>query len=159
MTVPSVTPSVRAISRTGKHGTPATLQIIVGVVVALVAACFNIDVLSDMVNIGTLSAFTLVALAIPIMRKKRPDLPRTFKIPGNPWVPLIMAAANLWLMLNLTVLTWIRFLVWFVLGFIMYFAYSYNHARLGTGELDAELERFDKEERLRQLGETKTRHD
>ena len=149
----------RAMSKTGAHGTPATLQIVVGVVVALVAACFDISVLSDMVNIGTLSAFTLVALAIPIMRKKRPDLPRTFKIPGNPWVPLIVAAANLWLMLNLTVLTWIRFLVWLVLGFIVYFAYSYNHARLGTGELDAELERFDKEERLRQLGETKTRHD
>ncbi|KFI79305.1 amino acid permease [Bifidobacterium pseudolongum] len=149
----------RAMSKTGAHGTPATLQIVVGVVVALVAACFDISVLSDMVNIGTLSAFTLVALAIPIMRKKRPDLPRTFKIPGNPWVPLIVAAANLWLMLNLTVLTWIRFLVWLVLGFIVYFAYSYNHARLGTGELDAELERFDKEERLKQLGETKTRRD
>ncbi len=149
----------RAMSKTGAHGTPAKLQIVVGVIVALVAACFDISVLSDMVNIGTLSAFTLVALAIPIMRKKRPDLPRTFKIPGNPWVPLIVAAANLWLMLNLTVLTWIRFLVWLVLGFIVYFAYSYNHARLGTGELDAELERFDKEERLRQLGETKTRHD
>lgn len=54
-------------------------------VVALVAAFFDIGVLSDMVNIGTLSAFTLVAISIPIMRKKRPDLPRAFKMPGSPW--------------------------------------------------------------------------
>lgn len=65
----------RGLSKTGKHGTPAALQIVVGAVVALVAAFFDIGVLSDMVNIGTLSAFTLVAISIPIMRKKRPDLP------------------------------------------------------------------------------------
>lgn len=126
----------RGLSRTGKHGTPVGLQIAVGVVVALVAACFDIGVLSDMVNIGTLSAFTLVAICVPIMRRKRPDLPRAFKIPGNPWVPLLIAAANLWLMLNLTVLTWIRFLVWLIVGFAIYFAYGYRHARLGAGELD-----------------------
>ena len=59
----------RGLSKTGKHGTPATLQIVVGAVVALVAAFFDIGVLSDMVNIGTLSAFTLVAISIPIMRR------------------------------------------------------------------------------------------
>ena len=57
--------------------------------------------------IGTLSAFTLVSISIPIMRKKRPDLKRVFKIPGNPWVPILIALANIWLMLNLSVLTWI----------------------------------------------------
>ncbi len=64
----------RGLSHTGKHGTPVRLQIIVGVVMALIAACCNVGILSDMVNIGTLSAFTLVAISIPIMRKKRPDL-------------------------------------------------------------------------------------
>ena len=73
------------------------------------AAFFDIGVLSDMVNIGTLSAFTLVAISIPIMRKKRPDLPRAFKMPGSPWIPILIAVANFWLMLNLSVLTWIRF--------------------------------------------------
>ena len=68
--------------------------------VALVAAFFDIGVLSDMVNIGTLSAFTLVAISIPIMRKKRPDLPRAFKMPGSPWIPILIAVANFWLMLN-----------------------------------------------------------
>lgn len=135
----------RGISKTSKRGTPARLQIACGIVVAIIAACFPVDVLSDMVNIGTLSAFTLVAIAIPVMRKKRPDLKRSFRMPGNPWVPVLIALANLYLMLNLTVLTWIRFLVWLVVGFIIYFSYGYNHARLGTGELDDELERFRRE--------------
>ncbi|MFC5221738.1 amino acid permease [Bifidobacterium leontopitheci] len=125
----------RSLSRTGKHGTPAVLQIVVGVVMALVAACFDIGVLSDMVNIGTLSAFTLVAVSVPIMRAKRPELPRAFRMPGNPWVPVLIALANLWLMLNLSVLTWLRFLVWLVVGFAVYFGYGYRHSRLGSGQL------------------------
>ena len=129
----------RGLSKTGKHGTPAVLQIVVGVVVALVAALFDIGVLSDMVNIGTLSAFTLVAISIPIMRKKRPELPRAFRMPGNPWVPILIALANFWLMLNLSVLTWIRFLVWLVIGFAIYFSYGYWHARLGKGDLSETL--------------------
>lgn len=129
----------RGLSKTGKHGTPAALQIVVGAVVALVAAFFDIGVLSDMVNIGTLSAFTLVAISIPIMRKKRPDLPRAFKMPGNPWIPILIAVANFWLMLNLSVLTWIRFVVWLVVGVAIYFGYGYWHARLGKGDLTETL--------------------
>ena len=129
----------RGLSKTGKHGTPAALQIVVGAVVALVAAFFDIGVLSDMVNIGTLSAFTLVAISIPIMRKKRPDLPRAFKMPGSPWIPILIAVANFWLMLNLSVLTWIRFVVWLVVGFAIYFGYGYWHARLGKGDLTETL--------------------
>lgn len=126
----------RRMSTTGKNGTPVGLQIGVGVVMALIAACSDVDVLADMVNIGTLSAFTLVAISVPIMRKKRPDLKRTFKMPGNPWIPILIALANLWLMLNLSVLTWIRFVVWLIVGFIIYFGYGYRHARLGNGELN-----------------------
>lgn len=140
----------RGLSRTGSHGTPARLQIGVGIIVALVASLFNVDVLSDMVNIGTLSAFTLVALAIPVMRHRRPDLRRTFKVPGNPWIPILVALANFWLMLNLTVLTWVRFLAWLAIGFIFYFAYSYNHSRLGNGDLDRELAEFEKTQQLQQ---------
>ncbi|MBW3088782.1 amino acid permease [Bifidobacterium sp. 82T24] len=129
----------RGLSRTGVHGTPARLQIVCGIVVALVAAFFDIGVLSDMVNIGTLSAFTLVAISIPIMRKKRPDLKRSFTMPGNPWVPVLIGLANLWLMLNLTVLTWVRFVVWLVVGFIIYFAYGYRHSRLGLNQLKGDI--------------------
>ncbi|ETY70825.1 amino acid permease [Bifidobacterium moukalabense] len=130
----------RGLSHTGKHGTPVRLQVIVGAVMALIAACSNVDVLADMVNIGTLSAFTLVAISVPIMRRKRPDLKRTFRMPGNPWVPILIALANVWLMLNLSVLTWIRFVIWLLVGFAIYFGYGYRHARLGTGELDVARE-------------------
>ena len=129
----------RGLSKTGSHGTPAILQIACGVVVALVAAFFDIGVLSDMVNIGTLSAFTLVAISVPIMRRKRPDLKRSFVMPGNPWVPILIGLANLWLMLNLTVLTWVRFVVWLVVGFAIYFAYGYRHSRLGLDQLKGDI--------------------
>ncbi|WP_347011959.1 amino acid permease [Bifidobacterium dentium] len=131
---------LRGLSHTGKHGTPVRLQVIVGVVMALIAACSDVDVLADMVNIGTLSAFTLVAISVPIMRRKRPDLKRTFRMPGNPWIPILIALANVWLMLNLSVLTWIRFVVWLLVGFAIYFGYGYRHACLGTGELDVARE-------------------
>lgn len=121
-----------SLSRTSRFGTPARLQILMGVVMALVAACFDVSVLSDMVNIGTLSAFTLVAAAIPIMRAKRPDLPRLVKVPGNPWVPALIALANVWLMVNLSVMTWARFVVWLALGFAIYFGYGYRHSRLNS---------------------------
>lgn len=130
----------RGLSHTGKHGTPVRLQVIVGVVMALIAACSDVDVLADMVNIGTLSAFTLIAISVPIMRRKRPDLKRTFRMPGNPWIPILIALANVWLMLNLSVLTWIRFVVWLLVGFAIYFGYGYRHACLGTGELDVARE-------------------
>lgn len=130
----------RGLSHTGKHGTPVRLQVIVGVVMSLIAACSDVDVLADMVNIGTLSAFTLVAISVPIMRRKRPDLKRTFRMPGNPWIPILIALANVWLMLNLSVLTWIRFVVWLLVGFAIYFGYGYRHACLGTGELDVARE-------------------
>ena len=130
----------RGLSHTGKHGTPVRLQVIVGVVMALIAACSDVDVLADMVNIGTLSACTLGAISVPIMRRKRPDLKRTFRMPGNPWIPILIALANVWLMLNLSVLTWIRFVVWLLVGFAIYFGYGYRHACLGTGELDVARE-------------------
>lgn len=129
----------RSFSKTGRHGTPARIQIAGGILVAIVASCFQIDVLSDMVNIGTLSAFLLVAISLPIMRKRRPDLPRSFKMPGNPWVPILIALACFWLMLNLTVLTWIRFAVWLAIGFAIYFGYSYRHSLLGRHELTGNI--------------------
>ena len=92
---------------------------------------FDIGVLSDMANIGTLSAFTLVAISIPIMRRSALDLPRAFKIPGSLWIPILIAVANFWLMLNLSVPTdsvsWCELVV----GFAIYFGCSCWRARLG----------------------------
>jgi len=87
-----------------------------------------------MVNIGTLTAFLLVSLAIPVLRKNRPDLERSFKVPLSPFLPWLAAAICLFLMINLTAETWLRFLVWMLLGFAIYFVYGYRNSRVGKGE-------------------------
>ena len=121
----------RSFSKVSKRGIPARLQIVAGIVVAVVASTLDIGILSDMVNIGTLSAFLLVSAGVPIMRMRRPDLHRSFSVPGNPWLPLFAALSTFWLMLNLSVLTWIRFAVWLAIGFAVYFGYSYRNSLLG----------------------------
>ncbi|MFD0705585.1 APC family permease [Alloscardovia venturai] len=118
------------LSQTNKSGVPVGLQIGVGVIIAIVASTLDVSVLADMVNIGTLSAFVLVCFGIPIMRKKRPDLVRSFKVPGNPWFPIVVAVACIVVAVNLSVLTWLRFLVWLAIGIVIYFGYSYRHSLL-----------------------------
>ncbi len=89
--------------------------------------------LAEMVNIGTLTAFALVSLAVPILRKSRPDLERSFKVPFSPVLPIVAALFCVYLALNLSIETWLRFLVWMVLGFAIYFLYGYRHSRVGQG--------------------------
>ena len=84
-----------------------------------------------MVNIGTLSAFVLVAVGVIVLRRKRPDLPRAFRVPFNPWLPGLSAAICVYLTLNLTVETWLRFVIWLGIGFMLYFAYARSHSRVG----------------------------
>ena len=117
-----------------KTGTPVRLTLMIGTVVALVASLTPVGKLEEMVNIGTLTAFLLVSISIPVLRKSRPDLPRSFKVPGSPWLPWLSAAICLFLMINLTVETWLRFVVWMILGFVVYFAYGYRHSRVGLGK-------------------------
>lgn len=111
--------------------TPWVISILVTAIVAVVAGFTPIGLLEEMVNIGTLSAFVLVSVGVIVLRRKRPDLKRSFKVPFNPWLPGLSALVCLYLMLNLTVETWLRFLIWLALGFIIYFAYSRRHSRLG----------------------------
>jgi APA family basic amino acid/polyamine antiporter len=116
-----------------KYRTPWLITAVVTVVVAIVAGFTPVGVLEEMVNIGTLSAFVLVSIGIVVLRKKRPDLPRSFKVPLSPALPIISAVICGYLMLNLSVETWLRFLIWLVIGFVIYFAYSRSHSRLATG--------------------------
>jgi APA family basic amino acid/polyamine antiporter len=83
-----------------------------------------------MVNIGTLFAFVLVSLGVIMLRRSQPDLPRAFRTPAVPLVPILAVISCVFLMLNLGSLTWWRFLVWMALGFVVYFFYGYRHSRL-----------------------------
>jgi APA family basic amino acid/polyamine antiporter len=89
-----------------------------------------------MVNIGTLSAFALVSLAVPILRTRRPDLERSFRVPLSPFLPVLAVLVCVYLMLNLSLETWLRFLVWMILGFVIYFVYGYRHSRVGAGQAE-----------------------
>ncbi len=120
--------------------TPWVISIIVTAIVALVAGFTRIGVLEEMVNIGTLSAFVLVAVGVIVLRRKRPDLHRTFRVPFSPWLPGLSAIICIYLMLNLSVETWLRFLIWLAVGFVIYFAYSRQRSRIGQpGYMDMSL--------------------
>ncbi|TWP43237.1 amino acid permease [Lentzea tibetensis] len=121
----------RGLSKTGTHGTPVKITAIVGVLVAIAAGFFPAGKLEEMVNVGTLFAFVLVSGGVLVLRKTRPDLPRGFKVPLVPLVPILAILSCLWLMLNLTALTWVRFIVWMLLGTVVYFAYSRRNSVLG----------------------------
>ncbi|GGP69924.1 amino acid permease [Saccharothrix coeruleofusca] len=128
----------RGLARTGSHGTPVRITLIIGVLVAIAAGFFPAGKLEEMVNVGTLFAFVLVSAGVLVLRKTRPDLPRGFRVPLVPLVPILAIVACLWLMLNLTALTWVRFLVWMALGVVVYFAYSRRHSVLSTRGATAE---------------------
>ncbi|NKY21446.1 amino acid permease [Cellulomonas denverensis] len=131
----------RAVSRTSpRFRTPARLQIICGIAVALIAGLAKVELLEEMINIGTLSAFVLVSFGIPILRRTRPDLARGFRVPWSPVLPIISGLACLWLMSNLTVTTWLRFLAWLAVGIAIYALYSYRHSRLHRAPAEAVTE-------------------
>ncbi len=81
-------------------------------------------------SIGTLFAFMLVSVGVVILRRTRPDLPRSFRVPAVNVVATLSVLLCLWLALNLTGETWLRFLIWMAIGFIVYFAYGRSHSRL-----------------------------
>ncbi|MEV7868759.1 amino acid permease [Streptomyces sp. NPDC088124] len=115
-----------------KFGTPHRSTILLGVLVAIVAGFTSIEELAELVNIGTLFAFIVVALGVIILRRTRPDLPRAFRAPLVPWVPIASVLASLWLMLNLPAETWLRFGIWMVIGCVVYFMYGRAHSRINT---------------------------
>ncbi len=118
------------------YKTPYRITIITAIAVALLAAFLPLKVLGEATNIGTLFAFVLVSIAVPVLRRSQPDLPRPFRTPLVPIVPILSVIACLWLMLNLPVGTWIRLLAWMAIGFVVYFAYARRHSRLARPEAE-----------------------
>src|SRR5947209_19192737 len=115
-----------------RFGTPVRTSIATGVVVALLSTFVPLTELAELVNIGTLFAFLLVALGVLVLRRTRPDLPRAFRCPAVPAVPILAVLASFYLMLNLPGATWIRFIVWMIIGFVVYFSYGARRSRLAT---------------------------
>jgi len=110
--------------------TPYKATLITGVAVAIFAGILPIGVAAELTNIGTLFAFFLVSVGIIILRKKRPDLHRPFRVPLVPWLPAIGAFMCLLLMLSLPAITWFRFLGWLGIGLLIYANYGYHRSRL-----------------------------
>jgi APA family basic amino acid/polyamine antiporter len=113
-----------------RYRTPHNTTILTGVFVAFFSAIANIDIIVQLTNIGTLFAFTLVCVGILILRAREPNLPRKFRVPFVPWVPLLGIAMCLVLMAGLPPLTWIGFGLWLVAGLTIYFAYGVRRSRL-----------------------------
>ncbi|CAL9402150.1 amino acid permease [Streptomyces sp. NPDC090994] len=120
-----------------KFKTPYRPTILLGVVIAIVAGFTSLSELAELVNIGTLFAFVIVAFSVIILRRTRPDLPRAFRTPLVPVLPIVSVAASLWLMLNLPAETWLRFGIWMAIGIVVYFLYGRGHSRLGRGETES----------------------
>jgi basic amino acid/polyamine antiporter, APA family len=118
--------------------TPYRITIITGAVSAALAFFLPLVTLGELVNIGTLAAFVLVSIGVMVLRRTRPDLPRAFKVPGYPVVPILAAISCLFLMGVLTLGTWLRFFVWMAIGLVIYFGYSRTHSRLARGESEGE---------------------
>jgi APA family basic amino acid/polyamine antiporter len=108
--------------------TPHVSTIMTGSVVAIAAGVLPIRVLSVLVSMGTLLAFVLVCIGVLVLRRTSPEIPRPFRTPGLPWVPILGAGFCILQMVALPATTWERLVIWLVLGLIVYFAYGRRSA-------------------------------
>jgi APA family basic amino acid/polyamine antiporter len=114
--------------------TPWLISVITGLVIAAIAAFVPLSTLADMVNIGTLFAFVLVSIGVVVLRRTRPDLPRAFRTPWVPVVPILAVLSCVFLMLNLGTLTWWRFVIWMAVGLVVYAVHGYRSSRLARAQ-------------------------
>ncbi|SHH45020.1 basic amino acid/polyamine antiporter, APA family [Jatrophihabitans endophyticus] len=115
-----------------RTGTPVRFTVLVAAMIMIIGGLVPLADLADLVSIGALSAFTIVSVAVPLLRHTRPELERPFRVPFSPVLPVVSALACLYLSLNLSVETWLRFAVWLAIGMVVYFGYGRRHARLRT---------------------------
>lgn len=121
-----------AVFATVNHRTHTPVRIILpcGVLMTVLAGIFPIKDLAELVNIGTLAAFIIVCGGVLYLRYTKPDMPRPFKVPGMPYVPILGILSCLYLIISLPWLTLLRFVVWMAIGLLIYFFFSIHHSRL-----------------------------
>src|SRR2546429_537859 len=110
--------------------TPYLSSLIVGIVVALLAGLTPIDVVAELTNIGTLAAFVLVSAGVLILRRTQPNLRRAFRVPWVPLIPILSVIGSLVLIVSLPWITLVRFVVWLIIGLVIYFLYSQRKSHL-----------------------------
>ena len=115
-----------------RFGTPAGLTLAMGLLIATLSALVPLSAIVKLVNIGTLFAFVLVNAGVIILRRTRPDMPRPFRVPFSPVFPLIGVALCIYLMHDLPLETWYRFVIWLIIGLGVYFGYGRRNSRLRT---------------------------
>jgi APA family basic amino acid/polyamine antiporter len=113
-----------------KFRTPWISTIAVGAVVAIMPAFLPIDRLSELVNMGTLLAFTIVCAGVWVLRVRHPNMPRPFKTPLVPLVPILGIIAAVYLMTQLPRITWEVLIIWLIAGLVIYFGYSIKHSKV-----------------------------
>ena len=116
-----------------KYKTPYKANLFIMVIVGIFAAFVPGDIVGDMTSIGTLFAFMLVCIAVIILRKTDPDLPRQFKTPLVPLVPILGVLACGLMIFGLGWTNWLRLIAWLAIGFVIYFGYSRYHSKLDNG--------------------------
>jgi len=112
------------------HKTPTRCTVITGVIASIMAGFLPLNVIMELCNIGTLFAFVLVSIGVIVLRKTMPDIERKFKCPWVPVVPILTVIACVYLMSALTLVTWIRFIIWLILGLVIYLVYGRHHSEL-----------------------------
>jgi APA family basic amino acid/polyamine antiporter len=113
-----------------KFRTPFRVTIFVGIVTALLAGLLPLQDIAELVNVGTLAAFIIVSAGVIVLRYTRPDLHRPFKCPLVPYVPLLCIVSCAGLIYVLPFVTHLRFVIWLIIGLIVYFIYSRRHSLL-----------------------------
>jgi APA family basic amino acid/polyamine antiporter len=119
-----------------KFRTPYLSSIFVGIFVAFFASVIPIGVLGELVSIGTLLAFVIVCAGVWVLRRRDPGMVRPFKTPWVPFVPIMGIVVSLIMMVFLPLDTWIRLIVWLIIGLALYFLYGRSHSRVGNPQLN-----------------------
>ena len=113
--------------------TPARTTLGTGVVIALAAGLLPIRQVAELVNVGTLAAFVVVSVAVLYLRRAQPDLHRPFRTPFMPWTPILAIITCVYLIASLDGVTQLRFVIWMLVGMVVYFLYARGHSLIGRG--------------------------